>query len=424
MKTTALRIHGKNDLRLDTFELPDMQDDEILCEVVSNSVCMSSHKAALQGADHKRVPKDVAEHPTIIGHEFAGRILDVGSQWKDRFKPGEKFSIQPAIEDAACPEAAPGYSFRHIGGMASRIIVPAVVLKHDCFLPYGGEDFFKASLSEPMSCVVGAVHAQYHTVHTSYEHTMGIVPGGKCAILAGAGPMGLGCIDYLVHGPCQPGVLVVTDIDEARLRRAESVISKEEAAKHGVELLYVNTSGVKDCCAFLKELVGGRGYDDVFVFAPVAPLIELGDSILARNGCLNFFAGPTKSDFTAHLNFYNIHYSGTHVVGTSGGNTDDMRESLQLMSEGRLNPASMITHIGGITCAADTIMRLPEIPGGKKLIYTQRDLPLVALDELSVKGEADPFYGQLDRICRKHGGVWNAEAEDYLLANSPHAQRS
>ena len=420
MKTTALRIHGKNDLRLDTFELPEMHDDEILCEVVSNSVCMSCHKAALQGADHKRIPKDVAENPTIIGHEFAGVVLEVGSKWSKQFRPGQKFSIQPAIEDAARPEAAPGYSFRHIGGMASHIVVPSVVLDHDCLLPYSGEGFFKASLSEPMSCVIGAVHAQYHTVHTSYEHTMGIVPGGKCAILAGAGPMGLGCIDYLVHGPMQPGVLVVTDIDEARLRRAENIISKEEAAKHGVELVYVNTAGVDDLCAFVKQLVGNRAYDDVFVFAPVTQLIELGDAILARNGCLNFFAGPTKSDFTARLNFYNIHYSGTHVVGTSGGNTDDMRESLQLMSEGKVNPASMITHIGGITCAADTIMRLPEIPGGKKLIYTQRNLPLVAIDDFAGMGKTDPFYAELAGICSQHGGVWNTEAEDYLLANAPY----
>ncbi|HBR02019.1 MAG TPA: L-sorbose 1-phosphate reductase, partial [Ruminiclostridium sp.] len=49
----------------------------------------------------------------------------------------------------------------------------------------------------------------------------------------------------------------------------------------------------------------------------------------------------------AEFNFYNVHYNGTHVVGTSGGNTDDMRESLELMAKGKINPSSMITHIGG-----------------------------------------------------------------------------
>ena len=47
-------------------------EDEILARVVSDSICMSSHKAAKQGADHERVPKDIARNPTIIGHEFCG----------------------------------------------------------------------------------------------------------------------------------------------------------------------------------------------------------------------------------------------------------------------------------------------------------------------------------------------------------------
>ena len=95
MKTKAVRLHGKRDLRLDEFDLPAMNDDEILAQVVSDSICMSSHKAAEQGADHKRVPKDIDKNPTIIGHEFCGKILNVGKKWRDRFSPGGKFSIQP-----------------------------------------------------------------------------------------------------------------------------------------------------------------------------------------------------------------------------------------------------------------------------------------------------------------------------------------
>ena len=75
LKTKAVRIYGANDLRLEEFDLPEMQDDEILAKVISDSICMSSYKACVQGAAHKRVPADVAEHPVIIGHEFCGEIL-------------------------------------------------------------------------------------------------------------------------------------------------------------------------------------------------------------------------------------------------------------------------------------------------------------------------------------------------------------
>ena len=83
MQTKAVRIHGTNDLRLDTFDLPEIADDEILAAVVSDSVCMSTHKAAMHGSLHKRVPDDVAENPTIVGHEFCGVIEKVGEKWKD-----------------------------------------------------------------------------------------------------------------------------------------------------------------------------------------------------------------------------------------------------------------------------------------------------------------------------------------------------
>lgn len=111
---------------------------------------------------------------------------------------------------------------------------------------------------------------------------------------------------------------------------------------------YVNTSNMSNPVEELKAITHGYGYDDVFVFAPVKPVVEQGDAILAFDGCLNFFAGPSDPNFSAMFNsFYNVHYAYTHVVGTSGGNTDDMVEALEMMSKG-LDPAGLVTHIGGL----------------------------------------------------------------------------
>ena len=90
MKTRAVRLYGKKDLRLEEFELPAIKEDEILAKVVSDSICMSSYKAATQGPDHKRIPNDVAENPIIIGHEFSGEIVEVGARWQHKFKAGQK----------------------------------------------------------------------------------------------------------------------------------------------------------------------------------------------------------------------------------------------------------------------------------------------------------------------------------------------
>lgn len=416
MKTKAVRIYGKKDLRLDEFDLPEMRDDEILAHIISDSICMSSHKAALQGADHKRVPDDININPTIIGHEFAGVLVDVGEKWQHKFRPGQKFSIQPAMNQTGTLNA-PGYSFRYIGGDATYIIIPSLVMEADCLLAYEGEAFFPASLSEPMSCIVGAFHASYHIPPGTYNHDMGIKENGKMAILAGVGPMGLGAIDYALHCDRRPGLIVVTDIDENRLSRASCLFTPENAEKEGIKLIYVNTGKMNNPVRYLRDLSGGTGFDDVFVFAPVKPVVEMGDAILGFDGCLNFFAGPTNPDFKAEFNFYNVHYAFTHIVGTSGGNTDDMRESLKLMAEGRINPAIMITHVGGLDAVVDTTLNLSQIPGGKKLIYTNISMPLVSLYKLEEPGKKDKIYAGLHEIVMRNGFIWSREAEEYLLAN-------
>jgi threonine dehydrogenase-like Zn-dependent dehydrogenase len=421
MKTRAVRIYGQKDLRLEEFELPALKDDEILAHVVSDSICMSSYKAAGQGAQHKRIPKDIDRNPTVIGHEFCGELVEVGAKWRKQFKAGQKFSIQPALNYEKGPVgvlSAPGYSYRYIGGDATYVIVPNEVMEQGCLLAYQGDAYFKGSLAEPMSCIVGAYHASYHTRPGSYEHRMGVVAGGSLALLAGVGPMGLGAIDYALHCDRRPARLLVTDIDDARLARAASIFGVEHAREQGVTLAYRNTKTMAKPEAELLAWNGGKGFDDVFVFAPVAPVVELADRLLGLDGCLNFFAGPTDPEFSARFNFYNVHYGATHVVGTSGGNTADMIESLELMGSGRVDPATMVTHVGGLDAVIDTTLHLPQIPGGKKLMYTNVSLPLTAIADFEEKGKTDPFFATLAKLTGRNKGLWSREAEEFLLANA------
>lgn len=420
MKTRAVRLHGVMDLRLEEIELPEIKDGEILACIISDSICMSSYKAASQGAAHKRVPDDVAENPVIIGHEFCGKIVKVGAKWADKFKAGDKFVIQPAINYKGSL-ASPGYSYKYCGGASEYVIIPEEVMLMDCLLPYNGDAFFYGSLSEPMSCIIGGYHACYHTKPGVYTHDMGVTEGGNMAILAGAGPMGLGCADYAIHGGRAPKMLIVTDLDDARLKRAEKLLPPEEAKKLGVDLRFINTGSIENPVEYLRSLTGGEGFNDVFVYAPVKPVVEMGDALLARDGCLNFFAGPTNPEFSAMFNFYNVHYLSTHIVGTSGGNTDDMREAIKLMETKAINPAGMITHVGGLNACAETTMNLPKIKGAKKLIYTHVELPLTAIEDFGKAAEENKgtklgeLYADLDGICKDAGELWCAAAEKRLL---------
>lgn len=414
MKTRAVRLYGEMDLRTEEFELPEIKDDEILVKVISDSICMSTYKLVQQGKRHKRAPQNIDTNPIIVGHECAGDIVKVGAKWKDQFKEGQKFALQPALNYQGKLDS-PGYSYEYFGGDCTYCIIPHEVMELGCLLNYDGEAYFEASLGEPMSCIIGGYHANYHTNKQNYNHAMGTKVDGNIIILGGCGPMGLGAVSYALCMENKPKRVVVTDISDDRIARARQVISEEKAKAAGVELIYANTATAEDPVKYLMDFTDGHGYDDVYVYVPIQSVAELGDKVMAFDGCMNFFAGPTDNQFSASINLYNAHYTSAHILGTTGGNTDDLVEAIDLAGKGLIEPAVMVTHVGGLDSVAETTLNLPKIPGGKKLAYTQFDMPMTALDDFEELGKTDPMFAELDRLCKAHNGLWNLEAEKFLL---------
>lgn len=414
MKTKAVRMYGAMDLRLEEFELPKIKDDEILVKVMSDSICMSTYKLVEQGKKHKRAPQNIDTNPVIIGHEFAGVIVEVGEKWKEQFKPGQKFAQQPALNYKGSL-ASPGYSYEFFGGACTYCIIPHEVMELGCLMPYEGDSFFEASLGEPMSCIIGGYRGNYHTNKINHDLAIGTKKDGNILILGGCGPMGLGAISYGIQFENKPKRVVVTDISDEKIARAKEVMPESKATDNGVELHYVNTATKEDAIQALMDITDGHGYDDIFVMLPIRQVVEMADKLLAFDGCMNFFAGPIDNQFSAEINMYNVHYTSAHILGTTGGNTDDLKEANKLAAAGKIEPAVMVTHIGGIDSIAESTLNLPNIPGGKKLTYTQFDMPLTAIEDFGKLGETDPLFKKLDEACKKNRGLWNAEAEKILF---------
>ena len=409
MKTKAVRLYGENDLRLEEFELPALKNGEIRIKIISDSVCMSTYKTAMQGAKHLRVPDDVAENPVIIGHEFCAEVVEVTEKWQGKYQVGDKVVMPPVLSYLGGMQTV-GYTFGELGGVSTYSNVYDHVIENGYLMKLDSDCFFKGSLIEPASCVIRGYRGSLHLDEELLPFS-NLRPNGKVAILAGCGPMGLVAIDLALHGDVKPSLVVVTDLDSARLARAESLF-KTQAEEAGIQLVFTTASDKEGLLALSSE-----GYDDVFVYAPVPALVELADKILAFDGCLNFFAGPLDKEFSAKFNFYDVHYKQHHVSGTSGSTLQDMRDILSLIGQKKIDPAVMITHIGGIDAAIDTTLRLPKIPGGKKLIYTHIDLPLTALEDFEALGKTDPRFAKLHQLVEQNKGLWNAEAERYLLEN-------
>ena len=447
MNAKAWRLYGAKDARLEDVELESAGEDGVVVEIVTNTICLSDYKGISLGTGHKRVPKDIATNPIMFGHEISGIVREVGAKWASQFKPGQRVCIQPAFNIPGHELETMGYSWHSVGGETTHVYLPSIIMEMGCLLPYDGDAYFKCSLAEPISCIVSAFRSNYHHPFGSHVHEMGIENGGTMLLTAGCGAMGLGCIDIACHSPeKRPRRLVVTDIDDMRLERAARMFLREEGRGkrkeergaivasgkvNNVDVYFVNTKSVEDPVAYLKSLNSddpvdaanptstGGGYDDIFLFAAVPALITQCSDLLAFGGCLNFFAGPTDQKLSAPFNFYNIHYMNHHIVANSGGDVKDMSDSVDWIGKGCLHPEVMITHVGGLPSAAQATLDLPNIPGGKRLVYTHVDMPMVAISDFAEKGKSDPFYAELDRICSANSGLWCKEAEDFLLANAP-----
>ena len=415
MRTEAVRLYGAKDLRIESFELPEVGAHEVLMRVVTDSVCASTYKAVIQGPAHKRVPEDVAEHPIVIGHEMCGEILKVGAEMSDKWKVGQHAVIQPALKLEN--NFDPGYSYPYIGGNMTYAVVPEIVLERGCLLPYEGKGYYEGSLTEPLACVLRAFKGMYHTDYTNYVRTDGAKRGGKLAILGGAGPMGLAAIELAV-GYAGCAQVVVTDLSEERLDYARTKCSVEAAKARGCELIYLNTSGLEDPAAKLLEISDG-GFDDVFVMVPVSGLLTMAEKIAAFDGCINFFAGPAVHDLQGSLNLYRVHYDGIHLVGTAGSIPEDTVDVIDLIERGAINPGVMVSHVLGLGAVPEAIFAMERPSGSKKICYNELDIPMVALTDFEELGKNDPMWAHLDEIVKKNNGLWCAEAENYLLANAP-----
>ncbi|MFT9452616.1 MAG: zinc-binding dehydrogenase [Liquorilactobacillus ghanensis] len=408
VKTTALRLYGKKDLRIDRFELPEISDDEILATVVSDSMCMSSWKLAQEGEEHKKTPSDLVDNPIMIGHEFSGKIVKVGKNWQNKFSAGEDYVIQPNLARDDTP-FVPGYSYPNIGGDATYVIIPKEVMELNCLVTFHGSAYYEGSLCEPLSCVIAAFNAQFHLIPHTYDHKMGIKNNGNLLLLGGTGPMGLLAIDYAIHADVKPQTLVVTDLDQDKLDYAKKLYPSDE-----VKMVFINVNhlSIAEQKKVLLKAVGNRGYDDIFSMISVSPIVEMAGQLLNPDGCLNQFAGPVKKDFSANLNFYDVHYNFTHVTGTSGGNAKNEAQAAEMIARGKMNVAKVITHVLGLNAAAETTLNQPEIGGGKKLTYPGKKFDRIEL------AKVDP-NSELGIILAKHDGLWSPEAEKWILKTMP-----
>lgn len=276
-------------------------------------------------------------------------------------------------------------------------------------------------LSRPVKLDVGRVHYDdtYYTgappdnALAGYRKARDLHPlqGGKTWIVGGAGPMGQMHLQMTLEASSRPALVLVSDIDDARLQTALERFGPT-AEQNGVQMLTLNPTqmSAEQFDARLGE-VAPDGFDDVLMMAAVPALISQSARYLADDGVMNLFAGVARGT-TAEVDAGDIALRGIRLVGSSGSGIEDLKQTIHLSQTGQLSPSRAVAGIGGMEAAWDGMEAVRDGTfAGKIVIYPQvAGLPLTRLEDLEQV---------LPDVAARLGPAleWTSEAEQALLAH-------
>jgi len=358
--------------------------NQLLARVDAAGICTSLIKLIEQGPDHKQVYGwDLGRWPLILGDEGAVTLVTVGENLRERYHPGERYVIQPAVDHApingreryrnggrGVEKVAVGYTLP--GHLAEYILVAEEVLEAGCMLPLPDPAFpaALAAMAEPISC---AISAQEHHLHLEQENPLkprmsriGLKRGGV-TVIVGAGAMGRMHVDVAMN--YRPRAIVVSEPLSGRLELVHSLFSVR-AASEGISL---HCTEVSDLPRLVDELTGGSGADDVIVAVGSAEAIRESQRLVARGAVLNLFGGLKKGEDIVGLDTGIVHYREINVTGSSGGSPWDVARTLELMCSGRIDAGAHIARIGDLEHAPEFLRMIrAQSMNGKAVVYPHR----------------------------------------------------
>jgi threonine dehydrogenase-like Zn-dependent dehydrogenase len=291
------------------------QANEVMLRVDVLGLCLSDIKIINQGSAHPRLRgRDLATDPTVLGHECAVTVIQIGEQWKDTFKRGDRYIVQADIYFQGL-----GYAFGYLipGGMSQYCYLDERALAGDegCYLlpvqPQTG--YSEAALAEPWACVE---------------------------------------MSYCVGNRLAPGdgdLLIVTDDDESEWREPNP-----------------------DAMIVPRTLEGlaDETFDDIIVCAPTPALVEELAKRLRKNGIM-YLMGAAAEDGPVSIDIGRIHYDNIRFHG--GG--ESMLDVSEANRRNDLSAGGSALFIGaGGPMGQMHVQRAIEVENGpKRVVVTDLD---------------------------------------------------
>ncbi|RWZ46194.1 2,3-butanediol dehydrogenase [Labedella phragmitis] len=345
----AAVFHAKEDLRIEDVPEPAPGRGMVKLRNAFAGICGSDlhvyYSPEASGLDFtKPHPVTGSTPPQVLGHEFSGTVVELG-EGVTNVSVGDRVAVWPVYycgECAACEKGAfnacTRIGFHGLtsdgGGMAEFTTVPAEKLH---VLPEN-VDLTLGALVEPMAVA-------WHAVERSR------VQPGQTALIAGAGPIGIGVWFALrAHGV---ETIIVSEPSESRRAAIGAV---------GADLLVDPTS--EDLAARVRDATGGRGVDVAFdaagagaaVTSAIANLTPLGRVVVVALHERGFEFNPTM-----------LVMAETEIAGTLGYTQADFDAVIAAMADGAYDTTGWVTTVG-LDAVVDSLAELRAGRGMKVLV--------------------------------------------------------
>ncbi len=315
---TAAVLYGREDLKIESIDIPALADDEVLVRVKVALTCGTDLKVWKQGYHPRMI-----EPPAVFGHELAGIIEAKGAAVNGGLHNGMRVVPSNSAPCNVCMFCRKEHAnlcedlLFNNGAYAEYIRIPGRIVRQNLLEIPDHVSFVDAAMVEPLACVLRGI-----------EET-GINPGDTTVVI-GCGPIGLKFIRILSGR----GVRVIA------IGKRKSQI---RAAERLGAIAAFDVNELSDPVQTVRKLTeGGRGADDV-IEAVGSPITwQWAIQMVRKGGTVNLFGGCPRGS-QVQFDPAALHYSEVTIKSTFHHTPRFIRDALETISRGEVRASDFIT---------------------------------------------------------------------------------